>query len=62
MLGRKYYVDPPAGWKYGFPKIYEPKHGETMEEWLVDNGYPESEVEFGARWLRMWEAPSDSKS
>lgn len=44
-------VDPPEGWKYGFPKLYtfKPSHLSLSEEeydkerkqWFRDEGYPE---------------------
>jgi len=48
------YVDPPSGWKYGFPKIW---NGEgSMEEWLVEEGYPRSEIEKMGKhfFVRCW--------
>lgn len=36
------YVDPPSGWKYGFPKAmpeYLPP--EKFHAWLVESGYPQ---------------------
>jgi len=48
-------IDPPAGWRYGFPKLYDPKPGETLVEWLVREGYPKGEVEFAIKHLRSWE-------
>jgi len=39
-------VDPPGGWKYGFPKLYDPPKEEgTMYDWLVREGYPQSEID-----------------
>jgi hypothetical protein len=35
-------VDPPSGWRYGFPKIM-PRGLKTEEEktqWFLDNNYP----------------------
>lgn len=44
------WVDPPMGWRYGFPKpfTFQPSHpnlpGEEYEQeyrqWFVDEGYP----------------------
>lgn len=34
--------DPPEGWKYGFPKPYKPLEGESIEDTLRRDGYPES--------------------
>jgi len=36
-------IDPPSGWKYGFPKEI-PEHVDDTTKWLIDNGYPEYEV------------------
>ena len=32
-------VDPPSGWKYGFPKP-APTKVENLRVWLEENGYP----------------------
>ena len=38
-------IDPPSGWKYGFPKVL-PKEAQGRNlEWLVENGYPQSEID-----------------
>jgi hypothetical protein len=52
------YVDPPSGWKYGFPKLW---NGEgDMCEWLVEEGYPHSEIVKMGKYffVRCW-APED---
>jgi len=51
----KIWVDPPAGWRYGFPKKYDTKDGD-MREWLVANGYPQEEIEdLGDQfYVRQW--------
>lgn len=36
---RPIYVDPPSGWMYGFPKLWDGKT--PIKVWLVENGYPE---------------------
>lgn len=46
----KMFVDPPSGWKYGFPKevkAYSAYGGipMKMELWLVSQGYPQHEVD-----------------
>ena len=38
---RPYYVDPPPGWAYGFPRLYDPAKDGDMVEWMIRNGYPE---------------------
>ena len=35
----KTYIDPPDGYKYGFPKEFPPLTG-NIPGWLVENGYP----------------------
>ena len=48
----KMWVDPPSGWRYGFPKIY--KRDRPIEQWLIDNGYPEYDVDWAAKHMRWW--------
>jgi len=42
----KTYIDPSSGWRYGFPKEF-PEGVKDVNKWLVENGYPQSEVD---RW------------
>ncbi len=38
-------IDPPSGWRYGFPKpLTKEANGRTLE-WLVDNGYPQKLID-----------------
>ena len=37
-------IDPPSGWKYGFPKAVPDDVADTMK-WLVENGYPQKEID-----------------
>ena len=46
------WVDPPSGWRYGFPKIY--KKDRPIQQWLIDNGYPEHDVEWASEHMRWW--------
>jgi hypothetical protein len=48
-------IDPPSGWKYGFPKEI-PEHVENTTEWLIDNGYPKKLIESfgGSFYVRGW--------
>jgi len=51
----KIWVDPPAGWRYGFPKVFDTKDGD-MRVWLVEQGYPQAEIEdLGDQfYVRQW--------
>lgn len=50
-------IDPPSGWKYGFPRPFDKKDDQTLGEWLVENGYPQSLVDQGmTRHCRYWES------
>ena len=40
-------VDPPSGWKYGFPRLYDRKHDGPLLKWLVANGYPQHMAQEG---------------
>lgn len=48
-------IDPPSGWKYGFPKAYNNPDNLTVAEWLVNNGYPASEFDEDGQphWCRF---------
>ena len=61
MLKTMRIIDPPGGWRYGFPKLYNPKQDETLAQWLVREGYPPQEVEWAINHLRTWEAPVTTK-
>lgn len=52
IYDRPIMVDPPAGWKYigpdglAFPKLYDPtKEQVPLLQWLVKQGYPQSEID-----------------
>ena len=51
-------VDPPSGWKYGFPKPI-PRNciGNDMEfrKYLTENGYPDSMLDMASKYSRYWE-------
>ena len=51
-------IDPPSGWKYGFPKPI-PKGRKDVLIWLVEQGYPQSLIdELGDHfYYRAWEEP-----
>jgi len=39
--------DPPAGWRYGFPREYLPLPGEELKDTLLRDGYPQKEIDCG---------------
>lgn len=54
MIQRFY--DPPSGWKYGFPKPFNPEPGSSIEETLLKDGYPQKEIDKGgAERVRFWD-------
>jgi hypothetical protein len=44
----KLYIDPPSGWKYGFPKPAPDNltkmNQAQLNQWFIENGYPEIEL------------------
>jgi hypothetical protein len=51
-------IDPPEGWKHGFPRIMPQElvgNSEGLSEWLVANGYPEEDLELALKHSRYWE-------
>ena len=64
MQSNMMWVDPPEGWKYGFPAIYDPVNDGKMRDWIVRKGYPLLTIkEYGESWaVRCWPVevkPSD---
>jgi len=51
-------IDPPSGWKYGFPKAI-PEDVENVRKWLIDEGYPEEIITaleaVDSFYYRFWE-------
>ena len=49
------WIDPPSGWKYGFPKII-PDDVDDTEKWLLENGYPQAEIDACGKhfYVRTW--------
>jgi len=50
------WIDPPEGWKYGFPAIYDPDADGQLSDWIVRKGYPLQTIkEYGESWaVRCW--------
>lgn len=48
------YIDPPEGWKYGFPKKM-PDTPVDMSEWLFGEGYPNDLIPLALKYSRYWE-------
>jgi hypothetical protein len=51
------WIDPPYGWQYGFPKLYDKKV--PLQQWLIDNGYPEHDTDFAMQYIRTWPEAQD---
>ena len=50
------FIDPPGGWKYGFPKEML-REVTDIRTFLVENGYPQSEIDSLSEYffVRTWE-------
>lgn len=47
-------IDPPSGWKYGFPKPYDEETDGPIEEFLINSGYPKKDLDFAIQNMRGW--------
>ena len=50
-------IDPPSGWKYGFPKpIPTDIDGDhtKLAEWLIEQGYPTEDLDLAMKYSRYW--------
>lgn len=52
----QYMIDPPSGWMYGFPKMWDKDKDKSIREWLIDNDYPQQLIdELGdSFFVRTW--------
>lgn len=51
-------IDPPGGWKYGFPKPIPSQilhHEPSFISWLKEQGYPEKDIPLALKHSRYWE-------
>ena len=55
----KLWIDPPYGWRYGFPKTWD-QTGD-MNEWLLSEGYPQQEIDACGDYfyVRQWYVEED---
>jgi hypothetical protein len=56
-------IDPPSGWKYGFPKPIPEDRKNDVLVWLVEQGYPQSEIDNLEDYFpcRYWEQDEQIK-
>lgn len=55
-------IDPPSGWKYGFPKPVPEAffdEGFDLGNWLVACGYPAKDVPLAIKYSRYWETDNE---
>lgn len=48
------FIDPPSGWKYGFPRPYDDKKDGDLKSFLKNSGYPEKDIDFALEHCRMF--------
>ena len=50
----KRWIDPPSGWRYGFPKLWNGQG--NLNDWLIREGYPRKEIELLGEqfYVRQW--------
>jgi hypothetical protein len=54
------FLDPPDGWRYGFPRripVDIENNWAEIEEWVIACGYPEEKRHL-LQYCRMWKATS----
>jgi hypothetical protein len=62
-MAKKIWIDPPSGWKYGFPKVYDREVDGNCTEWMLKNGYPQKEIDACGNYffVRQWEYEDESE-
>ena len=61
-VNKRVWVDPSEGWRWGFPKIWEPEKDGNLRAWLIRNGYPEVEFKRSGGIVRLWDAKENELS
>jgi hypothetical protein len=56
-------IDPPSGWKYGFPKPIPEDRIKDAKAWLVEEGYPQKLIDELGQYFacRYWEQPENEE-
>ena len=51
------WVDPPEGWRHGFPKIFDPDKDGDLYDWLIREGYTEQDITDSGKYFytRQWD-------
>lgn len=55
---RRIVVDPPSGWRHGFPREIDREvfdDPDKFRELLKDSGYGDDELDFACSYVRCWE-------
>ena len=54
-------IDVPWGPKYGFPKLWDVDRDPNLFEWLVQQGYPQAEIDRRGKdfFIRSWVVERD---
>ena len=61
MTSKKVWVDPPMGWKFGFPLIYDPDKDGDITEWMIKCGYPKETMDSYGDYFYSRHWPVDEK-
>jgi len=48
-------VDPPSGWLYGFPAVWDKEKYPEIADFFRSKGYPERDIDFACSYCRCWE-------
>ena len=59
MSSKLVWVDPPSGWQYGFPKLYNREVDGDISEWMVQQGYPEELMDIANLGTSTWDASDE---
>ena len=55
----KIMIDPPEGWRYGFPKQL-PDDVHDIRAWFIQEGYPDYMVELALEYSNCWEVENEN--
>lgn len=56
----KLWVDPPEGWKFGFPKVYDDARDGDIYDWIAAQGYPQELIDSCGTYFHIRYWPTDN--
>jgi len=54
-------IDPPSGWRYGFPMQVTEEQLKDLRTVLEESNYPKDDIDFALKYMRRWKAQKEEE-